>query len=256
MGKYFSVTKKIEVAASKQHASKFGSGQIIADWQAIQVPKGACCLRSLTMLVRPKGDSTPTRNAFAMDIMFSKTNTVSLGTVNADAYHIPNPDIIGMIEIDSGNYGTTSMNSVAVATTSRNGDAESASTPLVLQGDPASGDNVGFDTIYVGILSRHADVDFISINAIAEDTSAGAAASQVITMDGTGMDVREHFAAGDVVHIGTSVGTPAADSLIGTIASADSATQLTLTSTSETDLVDGDILYNLHPITLVLGLEK
>ena len=70
------------------------------------------------------------------------------------------------------------------------------------------------------------------------------------------MDVREHFIAGDILHIGTSVGTPAADSLIGTVASADSATQLTLTSTSATDLVDGDILYNLHPITLVLGFEK
>ena len=255
MGKYFSVTKKIEVAASLQHASKFAAGEVIADWQAIQVPRGACCLKSLTMLVRPKGDSTPTRNAFAMDIMFSKTNTVSLGTVSAQADHVPNPDIIGLLEMDSGNYGTASMNSVAVATTSTNGDNNEASTPLVLQGDPTSGDNVGYDTIYVGILSRHADIDFISINALAEAGSAEAASTQVITMDGTGMDVREHFAAGDVVHIGTSAGTPAADSLIGTIAS-DSATQLTLTSTSATDLVDGDILYNLHPITLVLGFEK
>jgi hypothetical protein len=256
MGKYFSVTKKIEVAASKQHASKFANGQIIADWQPIQIPKGACCLRSATMLVRPKGDADPTKNSFAMDILFSKTNTVSLGTVNANADHIPNPDILGFIEIDTGNYGASSLNSVSIATTSVNGDLESASPPLVLQGDPTTGDNVGYDTIYVGILSRHADVDFISINAIAENGTAGAASTQVITMDGTSMDVREHFAAGDIVHIGTSVGTPAADSLIGTIASADSATQLTLTSTSATDLVDGDILYNLHPITLVLGFEK
>ena len=256
MGKYFSVTKKIEVAASLQHAAKFASGDIIADWQAIKIPKGACCLRSLTMLVRPKGDASPTINAFPVDILFAKTNTISLGTVNAVPSHNPNPDILGIIELEVGNYGSNKTQSTAIATTHSGGDTESGGPPLILQGDPTSGDSVGFDNVYVGILSRHADVDFISLNAIAEAGSAGAASTQVITMDGTGMDVREHFAAGDVVHIGTTVGTPAADSLIGTVTSADSATQITLESTSATDLVDGDILYNLHPITLVLGFEK
>ena len=254
--KYFTVEKLMPIAASKQHAAAFTAGDVLVDWQEIEVPRGSNLLKSLVMLVRPKGDAGPTVNTLSVEVLFSKTNTVSLGTVNADADHKPNPDIIGMIEIDSGNYGTTSINSVAVATTSTNGNTESASPPLVLQGDPTSGDNVGFDTIYVGILSRHADIDFISINAIAEAGTAGAASTQVITMDGTSMDVREHFAVGDIVHIGTSVGTPAADSLIGTIASVDSDTQLTLESTSATDLVDGDILYNLHPITLVLGFER
>ena len=98
--------------------------------------------------------------------------------------------------------------------------------------------------------------DFTSINAIAEAGTAGAASTQVITMDGTSMDVQEHFAAGDIVHIGTSAGTPAADSLIGTIASADSATQITLEAASATDLVDGDILYNINPVKIILGFEK
>jgi len=259
MGKYFSVTKKIEVAASLQHAAKFGAGEIIADWQAVQIPKGACCLRSLTMLVRPKGDATPTINAFPVDILFAKTNTVSLGTVNAITSHNPNPDILGMIEIEAGNYGSITTQSTAIATTNQGGDSESATTPLILQGDPTSGDNVGFDTVYVGIISRHADVDFISINGIAEDGAADAASTQVITMDdlsaGTTMDCREHFAAGDILHIGTTVGTPAADSLIGTVAST-AAQQITLEAVSPTALVDGDVLYNIHPITLVLGFEK
>ena len=75
-------------------------------------------------------------------------------------------------------------------------------------------------------------------------------------MDGTSMDVREHFAAGDIVHIGTTVGTPAADSLIGTIASADSTTQITLEAVSPTALVDGDILYNINPIKVILSFER
>ena len=75
-------------------------------------------------------------------------------------------------------------------------------------------------------------------------------------MDGSSMDVRKHFIAGDVVHIGTSTGTPAADSLIGTIASADSATQITLDAVSPTLLVDGDILYNINPIRIILFFEQ
>ena len=98
--------------------------------------------------------------------------------------------------------------------------------------------------------------DFTSINAIAESGAADAASTQVITMDGSSMDVRDHFIDGDVVHIGTSVGTPAADSLIGTVASADSATQITLTAANTDAIDEDDIIYNLHPITLVLGFEK
>ena len=83
MGRFFTVEKKIEVAASKQHAAKFVQGDVIADWQPIQIPKGSCILRSLTFMVRPKGDAAPTPNSFQYDIVFSKTNTVSLGTVNS-----------------------------------------------------------------------------------------------------------------------------------------------------------------------------
>ena len=254
MSKYFTVEKLLTIAASKQHAGAFTSGFVMVDWTAIQVPKGASKLVNATVLIRAKGDSTPTANAFGLDLIFAKTNTVSLGTVGALCDHRPNNDILGTIEVDANNFGTGHLQSTAVATVG--GDNNNACPPLVLQGDVTTGDNVGYDTIYVGVISKSNDNTFVSLNAIAEAGTAGAESTQVITMDGVGMDVREHFAAGDVVHIGTSVGTPAADSLIGTISSADSATQLTLTSTSATDLVDGDILYNINPIKIVLGFEK
>ena len=249
---YFNTIIKMPIAASKQH-SAFSSGNVMVDWQAIQIPKGSVCLKSLTLLARPKGDSSPTINSFGSKVIFSKTNTVSLGTVGSMAAHRPNPDIIGAIEIDDANFISAHLQSTSIATIGS--DNANACPPLIFTGDVKTGDNVGYDTVYVGLIAG-GNFDFTSINAIAEAGSAGAASTQVITMDGTSMDVQEHFAVGDVVHIGTSVGTPAADSLNGTIASADSATQLTLESTSETDLVDGDILYNLHPITLILGFEK
>ena len=247
MGKYFSVTKKIEVAASKQQLGAFSSGDVVADWQAIQIPKGSACLRSLTMLVRPKGDATPTDNNIGVDIIFAKSNTFTLGTVHATVTHVPNPDIIGLIEIGTGNYGSNVFQSTAVAGTTSNGDGDEAGVPIILTGYPTSGDNVGFDTIYVGIVTKGA-FDFSSINAVNE-TSFDAGAQTVITMDGSGMDVREHFAPGDTLHAQD-------DAVLGTLSSADSATQITLTAANTEAIAEDDIIYNLHPITLVLGFEK
>jgi len=247
MGKYFSVTKKIEVAASKQHAAGFGAGDVIADWQAIQIPKGSSILRSLTVLIRPKGDATPTMNNSAVSVIFSKTNTHSLGTVNAAVSHAPFPDIIGYVKMVNGSFILNVFNSTAVATTGNSGDDERAGIPLVLTGDPDSGDNVGYDTIYVGIVANGAP-DFQSINAVNE-ANFGAGTQTVITMDGSSMDVREHFVAGDVLHAQD-------DAVLGTVASVDSATQITLTAANTAAIAEDDIIYNLHPITLVLGLEK
>ena len=246
MGRFFTVEKKIEVAASKQHAAKFVQGDVIADWQPIQIPKGSCILRSLTFMVRPKGDAAPTPNSFPYDIVFSKTNTVSLGTVNSSIDHRPSNDFIGIVEIDANQWATSAWTRTAIA--SLGTDTSASTLPLVLTGDPTSGDNVGFDTVYVGIVSRDNDVDFISINAVNE-TGFAAGAQTVITMDGTSMDVREHFAAGDILHAQD-------DAVLGTLASADTATQLTLTAANTDAIAEDDIIYNLHPIKLVLGLER
>jgi hypothetical protein len=244
--KYFTVTKKIEIAASKQHAA-FGAGDVLTDWVALQIPKGSSCLKSVTMLVRPKGDATPTDNDFACDIVFSTTNTFSLGTVNSAVNHRPFPDIIGVVEIATGNYAVNVYNSTAIASTGLQGNDNEGGVPLVLTGDPLSGDNVGYDVIYVGMVAVGA-FDFSSINAVNE-TSFDAGAQTVITMDGTGMDVREHFAAGDILHAQD-------DAVLGTLSSADSATQITLTAANTAAIAENDIIYNLHPITLVLGFEK
>ena len=244
---YFNTTIKIPIAASLQ-ASAFADGDVLADWQAIQIPKGSASLKSLTALVRPKGDASPTGNSFALDILFSKTNTVSLGTVNAKIDHRPNNDIIGLIEIDANNYGTGHLQSTAVAMIGS--DTAAASPPMVITGDVTTGDNVGYDTIYVGLIAR-GDIDFSSINTVNEANFA-AGAQTVITMDdgsgGTTMDCREHFAAGDILHADD-------DAVLGILASV-AAHSITLTAANTEAIAENDVIYNLHPIRLVLGFEK
>ena len=247
MGKYFSITKKIEIAASIQHAGAFGAGLILSDWVPLQIPKGSSCLKSVTMLVRPKGDASPTQNIFGAEIVFSTTNTTSLGTVRTAPDHVPFPDTIGLVEFTTGNFATNVYNSTAIASTGMQGNDNEGGVPLILTGDPTTGDNVGYDTIYMGIIAGGA-MRFDSINAVNE-TGFAAGAQTVITMDGSGMDVREHFAAGDILHAQD-------DAVLGTLLSADSATQLTLTAANTDAIAEDDIIYNLHPITVILGFEK
>ena len=250
--KYFTVEVSPVVAASKQHAGSFGAGALIADWVAFQVPRGSNMLRSATLLVRPKGDADPTVNNHPFGIIFSKTNTVSLGTVRISIQNRPSNDILGIIEFDSGNFSTGTLQSTAVATVG--GDSANACPPLILEGNITTGDNVGFDTIYVGIYSQNADNTFggPSLNTIAE-ASFAEGTQTVITFDdgsaGGTMDVREHFAVGDVLHAQD-------DAVLGTVASADSATQITLTAANTEAIAENDVIYNINPIKLVLGFER
>lgn len=244
INKFFTVEKLLTIAASKQH-SAFTSGDVLVDWTALQIPKGASKLLCATVLIRPKGDANPTDNNFAFDLLFSKTNTVSLGTANAAVAHRPSNDFIGIIEFDSGNFANTAMQSTAMAHVGN--ESNNATTPIVIQGNPTTGDNVGFDTIYVGMTARDA-FDFTSINAVNE-SNFDAGTQTVITMDGAGMDVQEHFTAGDVLHAQD-------DAILGTVASVDSATQITLTAANTEAIAEDDIIYNINPIKIILGFEK
>ena len=247
--KYFTVEKKLTVAASFQHAGTFGTNTIVADWTALQIPRGASMLKSVVALVRAKGDAGPTDNRHPFDLVFSKTNTVSLGTIRTVMQHRPSNDYLGMISIDQNNYGGAHFDSTAIATLG--GDTDNSCPPLVLQGDISTGDNVGYDTIYVAMISQDASLDFSSINTVNE-TGFSAGAQTVITMDdgsaGTSMDCREHFVAGDILHAQD-------DAVLGTLASA-AAQQITLTAANTDAIAENDVIYNINPVKLILGFER
>ena len=251
--KYFTVEVSPTVAASKQHAGAMASGVLVADWTAFQVPRGSNMLRSVTLLVRPKGDSGPTVNNHSFGIAFSKTNTVSLGTVGSSIQNRPSNDFLGTIEIDGTNFSTGTLQSTSVATLGN--DIGGGTPPLILQGDITTGDNVGFDTIYVAVVARDANLDFSSINVI-NDADINSTQVTDVVMAGTSMDVREHFAVGDVLHAQDDI-------LLGTVASiGNSATgPITLTSATSgagdsTTVTNGDTIYNINPIRLILGFER
>ena len=96
--------------------------------------------------------------------------------------------------------------------------------------------------------------DFTSINVI-NDADINSTTPTAIVMAGAGMDVRQHFAVGDVLHAQDDI-------LLGTVESIDAAATgpINLTSATSgagdaTTVANGDTIYNIHPIEIILGFE-
>lgn len=241
---YYTVKVKPTIAASIQNAEAFAAGEVLFDWTGFEIPRGSGKLVSAAAIIKPKGDAAPTQNAFPFQLLFASNNDISLGTVGAAADRRPNSNITGMIEFPATSFGPTSMRSTAVASTSNS--TVGGHAPLVVAPDVDEPATTGFHKIYVGCIAA-GNFDFTSINAVNE-TSFDAGAQTVITMDGTSMDVREHFAPGDVLHAQD-------DAVLGTVKTADTATQITLTAANTEAIAEDDIIFDVNPITLVFGFE-
>jgi len=271
-GKYYSTKVRPTIAASSQHAEAYTAKDVLFGWTAVQIPRGSARLISATAIVRGKGDANGTANPFAMDLWFADDDRNALAAsnavTNAANAGIPTRDIIGSVSLEVEGYTELGDNNTCNVVTSGHNSVGDYGEPVAFGNSidnlvitpkmtldvNANPTVMGYSTFYMAGIAQGA-FDFRSINAIAEAGAAEAASTKVITMDGSSMDCTEHFVIGDVVHIGTTVGTPAADSVIGTIASVDSSTQLTLEAVSQTELVDGDILYNINPVEIVLAFE-
>jgi hypothetical protein len=241
---YYTVKVKPTIAASIQNAEAFASGEVLFDWTGFEIPKGSGKLVSATAIIKPKGDAAPTQNAFPFQLIFASNNDISLGTIGAAADRRPNPNITGMIEFPATCFGPTSMRSTAIASTSHS--TVGGHAPLVIAPDVDESATAGFHKAYVGCIAA-GNFNFTSINAVNE-TSFDAGAQTVITMDGSGMDVREHFAPGDVLHAQD-------DAVLGTVKTVDDDVTITLTAANTEAIAEDDIIFDVNPITLVLGFE-
>ena len=252
--KYFTVTVKPTIAASIQHTGAFGGSDLLFDWTAFEIPKGSAKLVNVTTLVRPKGDAGPTANDNNFGLVFSSTNTVSLGDSHATVTNRPSNDFLGQVYIHASSHTPSTFNSTAVGTGGFNGDKEVSASPLVLTPnvDVLSTTTPGYDTIYIAGYTGDTNTDFSSIVRL-NDASGNmdvSVAGTTIATDGSSMDIREHFMAGDVLHAHD-------DAVIGTVASVTDATDLELTANFTAGaLADDDFVYNIHPIRIILQFER
>ena len=69
MGKYFTVEVKPTILPSIQDDGAFVDADVLFDWTAFDIPKGAAKLINVTALIR---GNTATPQTYAMDLFFDK----------------------------------------------------------------------------------------------------------------------------------------------------------------------------------------
>ena len=261
-GKYFQAVVKPTITAANQHTA-FSNRDVLFDWVPIEIPKGTAKLVSVVAFVRPKGDATPTANyASSMNLWFANDDRTSFGTVNSAQDSRPHDhDLIGCMEITAESLiamGANTSVSTFVSGPTLDGD-HGPFNPLIFSPklDPndtsalgtLANTTPGYGRIYVAATTT--GHDFTTLNQVAE-ADAVAGAQSVITMDGTGMDCREHFTRGDILHGHDGSGTD--DVVLGEVLSAGN-TAITLAAGTTDALREDDYVYNIHPIKFVFNFE-
>ena len=275
MGKFFNVVVKPTILASKL-ATVYASGDVVFDWHAVDVPKGASKLMGVTAVMRQKHGTAA--NEFAFDLVYAKSiNTTapsSLGTVNATAggtgYF---NNVIGKSTFLDKDYMSDILdNGVTIAALTQGG-ADSEKPSIVLEGEPNSGTNVGYDKLYIGMIARGA-FDFTTAAEISRAITIADNTGSFVDADVEGTALNLVFSPGDVIHAADDIIIGEVDTVAAAAMTFKFGGEATTSETNYTvpanlaafvtqngagtagDLADGDELINVNPIKIILHFEK
>ncbi len=274
MGKFFSIDvipdiingDVSNVQDSDTGFLDIGANDILFDWTAVDVPKGANKLVSISAFANYENGSYHTSHNTDIILWFAKSfNGVApatLGAVNTapDGCFNMRSHFIGgyvlkateqhQIPRFQDNWG---WNYVSGGSLSYGGNTDATSfygagLPMVMDLDHISGTNVGYDSLYVAgiqVSARAWHTGVIVNGAITSDTE------DTITVDG--VDANKQFSIGDTVYLHD------VDTALGTVKSiAANGLSITLNApiAGGTDLADDDHLLNANPIRMKFGFER
>jgi len=251
--KFFTVEVKPVLPVATQIQSNasdlvFGGGDVIFDWAAFDVPKGASKLIDINVMVRGAQTVKP------LQFIFGKANTdnsapSSIGTGNATAdgtgYY---KNVLGSIQMDDTNFkvaGSTQLDNLTIGSLGHGAGADQTST-IVLEGRPESGVNLGYDKLYIACITSGGSGWNFSTGVLANATTEVGAATTFVTKT---VDPRLFFDIGDVVHVHDS------DTAIGTVESL-TDNDINLEAVNGVAIATNDEIINASPITLILSFEK
>tara|TARA_R100001463_G_scaffold94820_1_gene149445 strand:- start:1079 stop:1867 length:789 start_codon:yes stop_codon:yes gene_type:complete len=234
------------------------AGDIIFNWTAVDVPKGSCLLKSVAAYVNAQDGSYSAGSLADYELVLAKSiNGVappSLGNIGAaqtTGGSIRN-HVIGGVRLESA-AGAGTLTKLAfgvVYTSSINGGADTNIGPnIVIDLEPESGTNVGYDKLYVAGFQASARKWGTGVLLNEGNIDASAAPTNSITVDGT--DATKMFSVGDQVYV-HDLDTP----IPGTLTEVTTNT-LTFSETNNTvDIDENDELLNANPIRLKFGFER
>ena len=259
MGRYFQTTvipdmidgNVSNVIASGGSDKPFSSSDILFDWTAFDVPKGASKLESVTASVMGQdGGAQVTGDIF---LVFAKSENTeaptSLGDVNAAhtaGFDLPT-HYIGGVKLEGSSAGQGILVGPAFGTIYTQPPSSANGSPVptqILQGEPDSGTNVGYDKLYVAAFTN-GNLDFST--GVLSTGAISAEASATIAVDG--VDPRKCFQVGDTVYVHD------VDTAAGTVASLGSGS-IVLNAVTAAAVANNDELVNANPIRVHLGFEK
>jgi len=258
---YFNVTAKPYILPSEQHDGNIVDTKILADWTEFEIPKGAAKLVGMTVLYRGKNGADVTPTDF--EVFWAKGNPdgsapTTLGVVTGDVvvpagqpwYNLIQGKTYvdvsnGLNDVDLLTMNVISVPNVTGGIADAGGvDGFTNTNSVVLQGEPNSGTNVGYDKLYCALMAKATHnwgASTITVN--------GTPAITTSVMTVADVDAFLMFAPGDVIY-------DEDDRLMGTVKSIDLATQITFEDNLANAGVNDKVLYNASPITLVLSFEK
>ncbi len=222
----------------------FGAGDVLFDWTAFDIPRGAAKLVDIACMMR--GAQTTKEIEFFFAKTYKETAPGSIGTGNATAngtsYY---KNMLGGIVMDNTNF-KTDLDNMTVGTLGYGASADQHSH-LVLEGEPNSGTSAGFDRIYVAAtVSGGSGYNFST--GILADGAYSSGAGTDITVKTVGAPT--FFDIGDVIMIHDS------DTAIGTIRDILDNTSILLEANNGVAIADEDEIILQSPITLRLCFER
>ena len=244
---------------------------LVADWTAVDVPKGTCALHSILLNVNNADGGTTIPDCdwiflFAKDANGIAPPSISNGFGNDPV--ITNGGIrehlIGGLRMEASTASAsqiTTVNDFAGFTMYQFGAGSIRDNlgstangtqpfPIILDLEPDSGTNVGYDKLYVAILISIGTHSF-ETNVLANYASGAPDDDSTTTIVVDTVDPRLVFGVGDSVYNGTQNN----DTAIGVVKSL-TATSIELESNNVGAIVNNDELINGNPIRIILGFEK
>ena len=259
MGKYFNVDVIpdciAEDVSENNGSTDVGGGDIIFGWTAVDVPKGSCMIKSITAYANGEDGAYGAGSLTDLELIFAKSidgvAPASLGAINAAPTGFIRSNVVGAARLESeASKGTLSKTAFGVVYS--HGISGGANTNIgpnvVIDLEPDSGTNVGYDKLYVAGLQVSARNYGTAVLANGAVDASTAQATEVVV---DGVDARKIFSVGDTVYV-FDLDTP----IPGTLTKVE-ALKLTFSEANTTvDIANNDELLNANPWRLKIGFEK
>ena len=152
--------------------------------------------------------------------------------------------MIGAVPFVAGSYhGVSGLDTITGVASCGGGSGNDQYVNMVLQGEPDSGSNVGYDKLYIsGVVAN-------TTNFTSTMTVDGTPATTQANLDVADVSAVIAFSPGDVLH-------DEDDRLLGTVKSITDATNILMKENLANAGVNDKLVYNIHPVVFQLSFEK